>query len=319
MARSASAIPEILDRVAAIPGVESAGFIAGNLPLTGYSARAEVAVPGHEQPFDGDDRAQVRHVTPGYATAVGTPVVRGRYLEAGDRRGSTPVVVLNEEAAARYLGGREPIGATIALDRFAEQPVMVVGVVGNVRLGGPESAVRPEAYLPAAQGQFLGGALAVRTTGEPLAIAAAVRNAIWASFPEISEPEAVTMASLLGELIAQRRFNMLIVGLFGGLALAIASAGLYGVMAYLVTQRTREIGVRLALGAPPARVMTAVIGRGVVHTAAGVAVAWQLASSVEAFLFEVRPHDPVVYGAAAAFVPVRRAARVNPVIAMRVE
>jgi ABC-type antimicrobial peptide transport system permease subunit len=126
---------------------------------------------------------------------------------------------------------------------------------------------------------------------------------------------------------------MLIVGLFGALALAIASAGLYGVMAYLVTQRTREIGVRLALGAPPARVMTAVIGRGVVHTAAGVvigvAVAWVLATSVEAFLFEVRPHDPVVYGAAAAllaacgviaaFVPARRAARVDPVIALRTE
>jgi predicted permease len=333
MARSAAAIPDILDRVAAIPGVVSAGFMAGDLPLTGYSARADVAVPGREQPFVGDDRVQVRHVTPGYTAAVGTPVLRGRFFEAGDTRGATPVVVLNEEGAARYLGDREPIGATIAIDRFAEQPVTVVGVVGNVRLFGPERAVQPEAYLPAAQGQFLGGALAVRTEGEPLAIAGAVRGAIRTSFPEISEPEAETLESLLGGLIAQRRFNMLIVGLFGALALAIASAGLYGVMAYLVTQRTREIGVRLALGAPPARVMTAVIGRGVVHTAAGVvigvAVAWVLATSVEAFLFEVRPHDPVVYGAAAAllaacgviaaFVPARRAARVDPVIALRTE
>ena len=333
LARSAAAIPEIVDRVSAIPGVVSVGFIAGNLPLTGYSARSEVAVPGRGQPFDGDDGVQVRHVTPGYATAVGTPVLRGRYLGAGDTSGSTPVVVLNEEAAARYLGDREALGATMTIERYAEQPVTVVGVVGNVRLGGPESAVRPEAYLPAAQGRFLGGALAVRTAGDPLAIADAVRDAIRASFPEISEPDAETMDSLLGGLIAQRRFNMIIVGLFGGLALAIASVGLYGVMAYLVTQRTWEIGVRLALGAPPAQVMTAVIGRGVVHTAAGVAigvaVAWQLASSVETFLFEVRPHDPVVYGAAAAllgacgvaaaFVPARRAARVNPVIAMRVE
>ncbi len=333
VARSAAAIPEILDRVSAIPGVLSAGFIAGDLPLTGYSARAEVVVSGREQRFEGDNRVQVRHVTPGYATAVGTPVVRGRYLEAGDTRGSTPVVVLNEEAVARYLGDREPIGATITIERGYAPQATVVGVVGNVRLGGPESAVRPEAYLPAAQGQFLGGALAVRTTGEPLAIANAVRDAIWASFPEISEPEAETMDSLLGALIAQRRFNMLIVSLFGGLALAIASAGLYGVMAYLVTQRTREIGVRLALGASPARVMTTVIGRGVVHTASGVAigvvVAWPLASLVQAFLFEVRPHDPVVYGTAvavlaacgvtAAFVPARRAARIDPVIALRAE
>jgi putative ABC transport system permease protein len=332
-ARSAAAIPEILDRVSAIPGVVSAGFVAGDLPLTGYSAPAEVVVPEHERRFDGEDRVQVRQVTPGYAAAVGTPLLRGRYLEAGDTRGSTPVVVLNEEAAARYLGDREPIGATITIERGYAEQATVVGVVGNVRLGGPESPLRPEAYLAAAQGGFLGGTLAVRTAGEPLAVADAVRDAIRASFPEISEPAAVTMASLLGERIAQRRFNMLVVGLFGGLALAIASAGLYGVMAYLVSQRTREIGVRLALGAPPARVMTAVIGRGVAHTAAGLTIgivlAWQFASLVESFLFQVRPHEPVVYGAAAAllaacgviaaFVPARRAARVNPIVALRVD
>jgi predicted permease len=333
VARSGAAIPEILDRVAATPGVISAGFIAGDVPLTGYSAAAEVVVAGHERRFEGDDRVQVRLVTPGYAAALGTPVVRGRYLERGDTRGSTPVVVLNEEAVARYFGDREPIGATITIERGYAPQATVVGVVGNVRLGGPESPIRPEAYLPAAQRLFLGGTLAVRTAAEPLALAGAVRDAIRASLPEISEPEAVTMASLVGERIAQRRFNMLIVGLFGGLALAIASAGLYGVMAYLVSQRTREIGVRLALGAAPARVMTAVIGRAVLHTAAGlaigIAVAWQLASSIEGLLFQVRPHDPVVYaavaallggcGVAAAFVPARRAARVNPVIALRAE
>jgi predicted permease len=333
VARSAAAIPEILDRVSAAPGVVSAGFIAGDLPLTGYSAAAEVVVPGDPRRFDGVDRVQVRQVTPGYAAAIGTPVLRGRYLNEGDTRESMPVVVLNEEAAARYLRNREPIGATISIERGYAPQATVVGIVGNVRLGGPESPVRPEAYLAAAQGRFLGGTIAVRTAGEPLALADVLRGAIRASFPEISDPEAVTMESLLGDRIAQRRFNMLIAGLFGGLALAIASAGLYGVMAYLVSQRTKEIGVRLALGASPARVMTGVIGRGVVHTAAGlvigVAVAWLLGSSIEAFLFEVRAHDPLVYGAAAALlagcgiiavaVPARRAACVDPVIALRVE
>jgi putative ABC transport system permease protein len=332
IARSAAAIPDIVDRVAAIPGVVSVGFIAGDLPLTEYSARADVTVPGREQPFGGDDRVDVRYVTPGYAAAVGTPVRRGRYFEAGDKTGATPVVVLNEEAATRYFGGREPLGEALTIARYAPQ-VTVVGVVGNVRLRGPERAVRPEAYLPAAQGAVLGGALAVRTNREPLDFADAVRAAIRASFPEIPEPKAETLTSLLGGLIAQRRFNMLIVGLFGGLALAIGSAGLYGVMAYLVTQRTREIGVRLALGAAPARLMTAVIGRGIAHTAAGLAIglaaAWQLATLVQSFLFEVRPHDPIVYGATAAlltacglaavFVPARRAARVDPATALRVE
>jgi putative ABC transport system permease protein len=332
LARAAAAIPAIVDRVAAMPGVVAVGFIAGDLPLGGYSARSDVTVPGRDEPFSGTDRVDYRYVTPGYAAAVGTRVRRGRYLDAGDRRGSTPVVVLNEEAVARYFGGRDPLGATMTIARDAGQ-VTVVGVVGNVRLYGPDHAVRPEAYLPAAQGKYLGGALAVRTAGDPLALADAVRGAVRASFPDIPKPEARTMDSRLGGLLAQRRFNMLVVGLFGALALAIASAGLYGVMAYLVTQRTREIGVRLALGATPTRVMRAVVGRGVVHTAAGVAIgvalAWRLATSVENFLFEVGPHDVVVYGAAAALlaacgvvaalVPARRAARVNPVIALRAE
>jgi predicted lysophospholipase L1 biosynthesis ABC-type transport system permease subunit len=241
--------------------------------------------------------------------------------------------VLNEEAAARYFDDRDPIGSMISIERGYAPQATVIGIVSNVRLSGPERAVRPEAYLAAAQGRFIGGALAVRTTGEPLALADPVRAAIRASLPEIPEPEAGTMESLLGEVLAQRRFNMLVVALFGGLALAIASAGLYGVMSYLVTQRTREIGVRLALGAAPGRVMNEVIGRGVVHIAAGVAIglaaAWPLASLVEAFLFQVRPHDPAVYGGAAAllvvcgviaaFVPARRAARVDPIIALRVE
>jgi putative ABC transport system permease protein len=331
--RSATAIPEILDRVSAIPGVVSAGFVAGDVPLAGYSAPAEVKVPERKQWFDGADSVQVRFVTPGYARALGTPVVRGRYIDAGDTRGSTPVVVLNEEAAARYLGGREPLGATITIERGYAPQATVVGVVGNVRLGGPESAIRPEAFLPAAQGRFLGGALAVRTSGEPLALANAVRDAIRASFPGIPDPEAETMGSRLDGVIAQRRFNMLIVALFAGVALTIASVGLYGVMAYAVTQRTREIGVRLALGASSGRLVRAVLGRGASLTAAGVAtgiaVAWPLAASVEAFLFGVRPHDPAIYGAAAvllagcgvaaACIPARRAARVDPVIAMRAE
>ena len=330
IARSATAIPDIVARVSAIPGVVAAGFIVGDVPFTGYSSRADVAVPGRAQPFSDADRVQTRYVTPGYAKAVGTRVLRGRYIDADDTRGSTRVVVLSEEAAARYLGGRDALGATLTIN--GEQ-LTVVGVVANVRLGGPEGAVRPEAYMAAAQSDYIGGSLVVRTESDPQAFAGAVRNAVRASLPEISDPEAHTMESLLGGLIAQRRFNMLIVGLFGALAIAIASAGLYGVMAYLVTQRTREIGVRLALGAAPAQVIARVMSRGMWHIATGVAIgvaaAWPLAKSVKVFLFEVQPHEPVVYGAAiallvvcgtvAALVPARRAARISPLIAMRAE
>jgi predicted permease len=316
-----------------MPGVISAGFISGDLPLTGYSAPAEVTVPDRKQRFERGDRVQVRLVSPGYADAVGTRLVRGRYLTQDDVEKALPVVVLNEEAAARYFGGAEAIGSTMTIERGYAALATVVGVVQDVRLFGPESDVRPEAYLPAAQAKYLGGALAIRTTGDPLAIADAVRGAIRASLPEISDPEAVPMSSLFGELIAQRRFNMVVMILFGVVALAIAGAGLYGVMSYLVTQRTREFGVRLALGAAPSRMMQNVVARAGIHTAIGVAIgvgaAALLASSIEQFLFHVRPHDPFVYvgavallaacGLVAAIVPARRAARVDPVIALRVE
>jgi predicted permease len=332
-ARSMAGIKEVVQRVAAIPGVEAVGFMAGDLPLTGYSARAPVVVPGRSEPFDNGDRVQVRHVTPGYARAVGTPVVRGRYLNEGDISGATPVVVLNEEAAARYFGDREAIGATLSIERGYAPHVTVVGVVGNVRLFGPESAVRPEAYLPLAQASALGGALAIRTHGEPLALAADVGAAVRESFPELPAPKAAAMTSLLGGLIAQRRFNLLVVALFGGLALAIGGVGLYGVMAYQVTQRTREIGVRLALGASPSRVQSTVLTRGLALTTAGVvigmAAAWPLATYVQSFLFQVALHDPTVFvaaatlllscGVVATFIPARRAARVDPLIALRAE
>ena len=138
MARVAAAVPEIVDRINRRPGVVSAAFIAGNLPFTGYSARFVVRVPGRQQPFEGRDRVEVRYVTPGYARAIGTRIMRGRYLEPGDTNGAAPVVVLNEEAVARYFGGREPLGATITIERNVQQAT-IVGVVGDVKLAAPRA------------------------------------------------------------------------------------------------------------------------------------------------------------------------------------
>ncbi|HUF47116.1 MAG TPA: ABC transporter permease [Vicinamibacterales bacterium] len=322
------AIPAIVERVRAIPGVEHAGFISGGLPLSGDWSRTDVNVPGREEPFSGDDAVEIREVTAGYALAIGAVVRRGRHVADTDTRTAVPVVVLNEAAAQRYLPERDPLGATVTISDIDRT---VIGVVANVRLGGPESTVRPEAYVPIAQSAIVGGDLAIRTAGDPLAIAEQVRQAIWASLPDVPAPEAQTMTSLLQGLVAQREFNMLIVSLFGVLALAIAAVGIYGVIGYTVAQRTQEIGVRMALGAVPASVLTMVLGRATLFVAIGLGLglvgAWQLARFVEAFLFEVTPHDPAVYAAAggvlllagllAAYLPARRASRVDPVIALR--
>jgi predicted permease len=325
--RAGGAIAAIIERVRAIPGVQAAGFISGGLPLSGSWSRTDVNVPGREEPFSGDDAVDIRQVNADYAHAVGAMLRRGRLIASTDTRSSVPVVILNEEAVRRYLPEQDPLGATISIDVDRT----VVGIVANVRLGGPESAVRPEAYVPLAQSNVLGGALAIRTADDPLAIAEQVRQAIWTALPGVPAPDAETMTSLFAGLVAQRQFNMLIVSLFGGLALAIAAVGIYGVIGYTVAQRTQEIGVRMALGAVPTSVLMMVLGRAALFVAIGLGLglvgAWQLARFIEAFLFEVTPHDPAVYAAAggvlllsglvAAYLPARRAARVDPIIALR--
>jgi ABC-type antimicrobial peptide transport system permease subunit len=236
--------------------------------------------------------------------------------------------VISEEAARRYFAGREALDAVLTIGNVDRT---VVGIVGDVRLGGPEAEVTAEAYVPITQAGILGGELAIRTYGDPLAIADQVRAAIRVVLPDLGAPRADTMASLLQGLIAQRQFNMMLVGIFGVLAIAIAAAGIYGVMGYIVTQRTQEIGVRMALGAVPSSVLTMILGRAtifmVLGLAIGLAASWQLATSIEAFLFEVQPHDTFVYvsaaavllaiGLIAAFVPARRASRVDPLVALR--
>ncbi|HVS12997.1 MAG TPA: ABC transporter permease [Thermoanaerobaculia bacterium] len=322
-------LPGLLERIAAIPGVESAGLIAGGLPLSGSWSRDSVSVPGREEEFDGDDAADVRQITGGYPRAIRARLIAGRHLTDADTTSQAPVVVLNESAAALYLPDRDPIGAQIGINGDRT----VIGVVADVRLGGPESEPRPEAYVPVSKTFCFGGELVIRSGVPPDTLAPAVKDAIWASFPGVVIPEWVTMGSLLDRLLAQRRFNMLLVGLFGALAILIAGVGLYGVMAYMVAQRTPEIGVRMALGARPFGVLRMILAHAGLYLAIGLALgvagALGFASSIEGFLFAVGPRDARVYlavslmllpcGLVAALVPALRAARVDPLIALRSE
>jgi putative ABC transport system permease protein len=323
---AALALATMADRVRGRPGVESASVLDGGLPLSNVEFVQGITVPGRNpRP---SDVIEVYRVTPDYARTVRLPLRRGRFFkDSDDRPDAAPVVLVNDVAAREYFAGREVLGATVGVmgDRT------VVGVVGGTRTDGPETDVRPEAYLPLAQGGIHSGFLMIRTSGNPHALIAPVRAIVTAVAPDARVGEFQTLDDLFSGLVAQRRFNMVLVGLFGVLALAIATVGIYGVVTYVVEQRTPEIGLRLALGARPGGILRMVLARSAVALGAGVAIglvaAGMLARFAEAFLFRVQPHDLLVYtlgavllfvvGLTASFVPARRAAGTDPLDALR--
>ena len=223
----------------------------------------------------------------------------------------------------------DPVGQTVQLDGTRT----VIGVVGSIRYDGPEAESRTQAFVPLAQSRVLGATLVLRTPAALSTVLPGVKAAIWSEFPDVPLPDVATLEEYFAQLTAARRFNMLLLGLFGLVAVAIAAIGIYGVMAFIVTERTQEIGIRIALGAAPAGILWSVLGRASSYLAAGLALglagAWSLTGVVRSFLFNTPPNDPIVYtgvltlltitGLTAAVMPARRAARVDPLGALRAE
>ena len=317
------------DAVRGLPGVEAVAL--GGAPLSGSWSRASVTLPGRGKlTGDGDD-TDMRYVSETYFQLLRIPLVRGRYLTADDRRdGATPVLVINQAAAQKYWPHQDALGQHMM---FGTQDSIVIGIVANVRQLELEIPSRQECYLPLNAHEF-GGTLLVRTRTDPMRVLPAVKSAIWGINPEQRfTSDAVTIEQFIDRQIAQRRFNMALLALFGGLGLVIAAIGIYGVMAYAVAQRTSEIGVRMALGATPGHVVAMVLRRAAALVGAGLAIgslgSWYLCASVRTFLFEVRPNDVrfvagalavlAAAGLVASALPARRAARVDPLIALRAE
>jgi predicted permease len=320
---------QLLERVRRLPGVEAASLFTGGLPLSSSWSRTTVRLPGDGREFDGEDAVDVRQIGPDYLRVIRQPLVGGRSFTERDTSDAARVVLLNQVAARRYFEGRDPLGRqiTISGDRT------VVGIVGDVRLEGPEKEARPQAFVPIAQSRFYGGDLVIRTAADPLDLAGAVRVAVQATFPDMVVPEPQTLERMFDQIIAQRKFNMLLLSLFGLLGATIAAVGIYGVMAFVVEQRRREFGVRMALGAERGRILLSVLRRAALCTTAGLTVglliAMGLSFVVRQFFFQVQPADPTVFtGIAvllfaiallAAFMPAVRASRVDPVVALRAE
>jgi putative ABC transport system permease protein len=327
----------MLERVRSLPGVQNAGMI-NLLPLQQSGNNGNFAVAGKsygsitEQPF-----AEYRVVSPGYFSTLKIPILRGRDALPSDRAAGQQVVLVNEQLAKRFFPGEDPVGKALQFGTPSptNPPTVIVGMVGNVRQSSLTTEPLPELYFPTGQA---GGALAnmtllVRTSGDPMAVSKSVQNAISAIDPSQPVYLVQTMTDVVRGSVSNSKLYLGLLATFAGVALALAIAGIYGVMAYGVTQRTREFGIRLALGSETARVQRLVVWQGTRLALLGVAIglpaaylATKLLSSV---LYQVTPGDPLtLFGVAAllatvsvaaSYLPSRRVTRVDPIIAMRAD
>jgi predicted permease len=325
---------DVLEQLQVKPGVESAGF-ASDAPFTSEGDTSGYIVQGETQlqPGEGND-ALYREVTPGYLEAVGARVIDGRSLEATDVETSEPIVVVSEFLAKRHWPGQRAVGKYVRVGGEKDPWRRVVGVVADVRERGLLLGMKPAVYLSTQQVKAPGADyLVVRTKQNPLQLVKTVESTVWAVDREQPVAQVRSMDDIIEASVADRKRPMVLLEIFAGLALVIACVGIYGVLAYAVTQRTREIGVRMAVGASPIDVMRMIVGRGMkmglIGLGVGLALALALGRLLGTLLYGVKPMSPAVYvGTMAAMVlaallacwiPGRRAARVDPVVALRDE
>ncbi|MGD8329778.1 MAG: ABC transporter permease [Acidobacteriota bacterium] len=321
-------IRDVLDRVEQIPGVESAAEI-NSLPFSGSNQWSAVWLDG--TPADDPTRQPVaayRNVSLGYLDTMGIPLLRGRWLTAADMQ-DPAVVVINQAFADNYWPDVDPLGRVIAIDN-GDTTLRVAGIVGDVRHFGLDSEARPEIYLPYTRDELTSKTFVVRSEIEPAALGPRLRQAIVAVDPDQPLRDLLSMNEVIAETTAGPRFNALMMGLAAAVALALAALGLFGTMSYMVAERTRELGIRLALGGSRGRVVGHVLGQGARLAAVGLAVGLLLALAagrlVQGLLFDIPATDPISYvvvsatfalaALAASWLPARRASRVDPVVVL---
>ncbi|MDQ3907960.1 MAG: ABC transporter permease [Acidobacteriota bacterium] len=329
--KQAAFFSQALERAKAVPGVEAVGA-TNMLPLSGDNRTSSFEFEGQPPPAQGDEpEADERSVSPDYFRALSIPLLEGRAFTDRDGPTQPRVMIVNESFVRRYVRDGDPLGRRVKLGDDAWE---IVGVVGDVRHVGLDAPTAPEMYRPFAQSPERWMNIVVRaSSADPNAVSAGLRDVVRSIDRELYFPEVRPMSALLADSLARRRFNALLVGLFAAVALALAAVGIYGVISYTVTQRTHEIGVRMALGAQRGDVLRLIVRNGMALAAAGLALglvgALACARLLGSLLFDVSASDPEVLGLitlllalvslAACVVPAYRASRVDPLIALRYE
>jgi putative ABC transport system permease protein len=321
----------LLDRLKTLPGAQGVAAIS-NLPLAGNNTDTSFLIEGQPVPPAGRGPvAWYNSVSPNYFSTMEMGVVKGRVFTDHDDEKSPRVVIISETMARRYWPGQEPLGQRIGSgpDNWRE----IVGVVKDVKHFGLDADTPPSMYFPFRQTPTRGMTLVVRTVGSPLGVVPALRRDIWTADRNLAITQVLTMNELVSSSITQQRFIVLLLGCFAALALVLAAVGIYGVMSYSVTQRTHEIGIRVALGARNTNVLALVLKSGMMLAAIGAAIgvlgALALTRLMSTLLFGVTPKDaPTFIGLSlgllavaliACYLPARRATKVDPLVALRYE
>ncbi|MEK6299557.1 MAG: ABC transporter permease [Acidobacteriota bacterium] len=326
---------QVIERLRALPGVKSAGAVYP-LPLSGAEEGMGFGIEGRADSAPGERyNAGPRWVSPGYFNTMGIALMKGRELSERDGGDSPRVLLINEAMAARYFPDEDPIGKRVAFDQVNNAPNWreIVGVVGDVKHSAMDSDPKPEMYFPFTQYPSFFMTLVVRTSGDPLNLVAAARSEVLAVEKNQPISNVHTMEELLSNSIAQRRFNMLLLSVFAGVALLLAAVGIYGVMSYSVAQRTHELGVRMALGARTSHVLALVVKQGMtlalIGVGIGLAASFALTRVMASLLYGVSATDPLTFSVIAlvlasvaflaCYLPARRATKVDPMVALRYE
>ena len=333
--KQAAFFKAVVDRIEALPGVDSAGG-SESVPLVSNNSGG-VRIEGRPEPRPGGlwIQAERAKITPDYFRAMGIRLLRGRTFTWADNENALAVAIIDEAAAQLYWPNEDPIGKQLSVDEDPRHLVwrQVVGIVRTVRHDGLQSKPRPGVYIPLLQSPTPFMIVAVRTRVDPGTLSAAIRREVMGVDKDQPIFHIQTMEQVVSDSVANRRFQMTLLAIFAALALCLAAIGIYGVISYSVSQRTHEIGIRVALGAEQHDVLKLVVGQGMLLTLTGIAIgllgAFAVTRALSSLLYGIRPIDPVTFAAVslllaivallASYIPARRATKVDPMVALRYE